>query len=146
MARHIYQGTFKDGNGRVVTSGAISVYEAGTITAANIYTASAGGSAVNSVTSDSTDGSFLFWVDEADYSPVQLFKIVLSKTNFTSKTYDDIQVYPNHRLQVYAKGDLPTASTHTACMVYVSDEAGGATIAFSNGTNWVRVQDLATVS
>lgn len=97
MARYIYNGVFKDGNGRVVTSGTISVYLAGGSTAANIYAASAGGSAVNSVTSDSTDGSFVFYVDDTDYAANQLFKITLSKTNFTSKTYDDIEVFPHRR-------------------------------------------------
>ena len=31
-------------------------------------------------------------------------------------------------------------------MIYVSDESGGATPAFSDGTNWRRVTDLAIVS
>jgi hypothetical protein len=31
-------------------------------------------------------------------------------------------------------------------MIYVSDEAGGAIPAFSDGTNWRRVTDRAVVS
>jgi len=31
-------------------------------------------------------------------------------------------------------------------VIYVSNETGGATLAFSDGTNWRRVQDRAVVS
>jgi hypothetical protein len=31
-------------------------------------------------------------------------------------------------------------------MIYVSDETGGAVMAFSDGTNWRRITDRATVS
>ena len=37
-------------------------------------------------------------------------------------------------------------ATGRAATVYVSDETGGATLAFSDGTNWRRVQDRAIVS
>ena len=37
-------------------------------------------------------------------------------------------------------------ATGRAATVYVSDESGGATLAFSDGTNWRRVQDRAIVS
>lgn len=40
---------------------------------------------------------------------------------------------------------LPPA-TQAGLMAYVVDEAGGATLAFSNGTSWLRVLDLAVVS
>ena len=38
------------------------------------------------------------------------------------------------------------AATYIGGMVYVSNESGGATMAFSDGTNWRRVQDRAIVS
>ena len=95
--RHIYQNHFKDGNGRVVSGGTISVYLAGTTTVANVYAASSGGSAVNSVTSG-TDGAFSFYVDDTEYSD-QKFKIVLSATNYTTKTYADIAILPNQYLE-----------------------------------------------
>ena len=99
MARYKYQGTFKDGNGRVVgtattsdgVAGTISVYLAGTTTAASVYTASTGGVAVNSVTTD-THGYFYFWVDHDDYTCSQQFKIVLSHSDFESKTYDNLVI------------------------------------------------------
>jgi hypothetical protein len=39
-----------------------------------------------------------------------------------------------------------TAAGNPRCLVFVSDEAGGATVAFSDGTDWRRVQDRAVVS
>ena len=41
---------------------------------------------------------------------------------------------------------LPTAADHTGALIYVSDETGGATPAFSDGTNWRRVADRAIVA
>lgn len=40
---------------------------------------------------------------------------------------------------------LPSV-TKVPRLIYVSDETGGATLAFSDGTNWRRVQDRAIVS
>jgi len=51
------------------------------------------------------------------------------------------------KLESYTVAGVPSASTHGAgAMIYVSDETGGATMAFSDGTNWKRCSDLATVS
>jgi hypothetical protein len=42
---------------------------------------------------------------------------------------------------------VPSASTSGAgAMIYVSNESGGATIAFSDGTNWRRVNDRSIIS
>lgn len=46
----------------------------------------------------------------------------------------------------YTVSTLPTAATYPRGLIYVSNEAGGATLAFSDGTNWRRVQDRAVVS
>ncbi|MDP3898899.1 MAG: DUF2793 domain-containing protein [Mesorhizobium sp.] len=62
---------------------------------------------------------------------------------------------PTTRLQVagpvrtgqYAKAALPSAASSGAgAIVYVSDEAGGAVLAFSDGSAWRRVTDRAVVS
>jgi hypothetical protein len=50
------------------------------------------------------------------------------------------------RLQSVAKADLPDPADWTAGQIYVTDEAGGAVPAFSDGTNWRRVTDRAVVS
>jgi hypothetical protein len=44
----------------------------------------------------------------------------------------------------YAKADLPTDGS--LLVTVCSDEAGGATVVFYDGTDWRRVQDLAVVS
>lgn len=57
--------------------------------------------------------------------------------------YDVASGGPIHR--GYAKASLPSAS-QAGKIIFVSDEVGGATIAFSDGTNWRRVSDRAIVS
>ena len=48
-------------------------------------------------------------------------------------------------LPSYTVSTLPAATT-AGRLIYVSNESGGATVAFSNGVNWLRVQDRAIVS
>ena len=64
------------------------------------------------------------------------------------------QVYDNltniSQVRVYTVVNLPDAAdfdpaTGDAGYLYVSDETGGATLAFSDGTDWRRVQDRAVV-
>lgn len=51
------------------------------------------------------------------------------------------------RVRSLAKASLPAAGTSGAgALVHVTDEAGGAVLAFSDGTNWRRVTDRAVVS
>jgi Protein of unknown function (DUF2793) len=51
------------------------------------------------------------------------------------------------RLPIIAKATLPSAVTAAAgATVMVPDEAGGAVLAFSDGTSWRRVTDRAVVS
>lgn len=50
-------------------------------------------------------------------------------------------------LTSYLVAAVPTPSAaNTGGLIYVSDETGGSTIAFSDGTNWRRVQDRAIVA
>ena len=42
--------------------------------------------------------------------------------------------------------NVPNASDYTGAMVYITDEAGGAVVAFSDGTNWRRVTDREIIS
>jgi len=46
----------------------------------------------------------------------------------------------------YTVATVPAAATYPRGIIYVSNETGGATLAFSDGTNWRRVQDRAVVS
>jgi hypothetical protein len=55
-------------------------------------------------------------------------------------------IYPDQFvLPTFTVSTLPSASP-PAQMIYVSNESDGATVAFSDGTNWRRVQDRAIVS
>jgi hypothetical protein len=96
MPRYPHQGTTKDGSGKLICSATVAVFLTGTATPANIYAASAGGVAVNSVTSgadtSSAPGYFVFWVDRSDYAFSQLFDITISKSGFNTQTYSSIDV------------------------------------------------------
>ena len=47
----------------------------------------------------------------------------------------------------YAKATVPAQNTVSpGAIIYVTDEVGGATLAFANGTTWKRVSDLANIS
>ena len=50
------------------------------------------------------------------------------------------------RLASYTVATVPDASLWTRSLIYVSDETGGAVVAFSDGTDWRRVTDRAVVS
>lgn len=99
MARFRYptesNGTTKDANGRVLDNVTISVFLTGTTTPAKIYAASSGGTAVYSIVSDDY-GSFVFYVDTADYTYPQAFDIVYSKTVnnvvYNTTTTSDVQI------------------------------------------------------
>lgn len=49
-------------------------------------------------------------------------------------------------LPSYTVAGVPVAAEHEGSIVYVSNEAGGKTLAFSDGTNWRRVQDRNVIS
>lgn len=46
----------------------------------------------------------------------------------------------------YTVATLPAAATYPRGVIYVSNEAGGTTLAVSDGVSWRRVQDRAVVS
>lgn len=46
----------------------------------------------------------------------------------------------------YTVSTVPAAASYPRGVIYVSNETGGATLAFSDGTNWRRVQDRSVVS
>ena len=50
------------------------------------------------------------------------------------------------QLKTYTVATLPTAATYPRGVVYCSNETGGATIVFSDGSAWRRVQDRAVAS
>lgn len=66
-----------------------------------------------------------------------LNKILLKITNRATAPF---------RLPTYAKASLPSASSYAFCQIYVTDDTGGAVVAFSDGTNWRRVTDRNVIS
>ncbi len=52
-------------------------------------------------------------------------------------------VFPSYTV---AQSNALTPSTYTGGMIFVTDESGGAVMAFSDGTNWRRVTDRAIIS
>lgn len=51
------------------------------------------------------------------------------------------------QLPTFTVANAPSAAANPRFMIYVSNGAAGApVVAFSNGTNWLRVDTLATIS
>jgi hypothetical protein len=50
------------------------------------------------------------------------------------------------RLPNYTVAGVPSAASLSGAMIYVSNETGGAVVAFSDGTDWRRVTDRAIIS
>ena len=94
MARHIFQSTLNDQHGNVVVAGKVTVKLSGTSTLATVYESKTGAAITGSVITTGTDGSYLFWVDTADYSSSQAFRLVL-ETGLGSgtNTLDDIEIF-----------------------------------------------------
>jgi len=46
----------------------------------------------------------------------------------------------------YTVATVPDAASYPRAIIYVSNESGGATLAFSDGTNWRRCADRTVVS
>lgn len=49
-------------------------------------------------------------------------------------------------LPSFTVSGVPSASDNPNGLIYVSNETGGAVLAFSDGTNWRRVTDRAIIS
>ena len=50
-------------------------------------------------------------------------------------------------LSIFTVANTPAATTYTGGIIYVSNGAAGSpVVAFSNGTNWLRVDTLAAIS
>lgn len=67
------------------------------------------------------------------------------KLRFISAANAWVEVAGQWDMSSYAKASLPSAAV-AGRQIYVTDETGGATPAFSDGTNWRRVADRAIVS
>lgn len=89
-------------------------------------------SVLTDVTNGSEDGDFVFKTMLNGSAGGEAFRIRSDKASvFTGPAI----------LPTYTVAGVPTASSFTRGMIYVSDETGGAVPAFSDGTNWRRVTD-----
>jgi hypothetical protein len=60
---------------------------------------------------------------------------------------NDLLTFRYPKLPSFTVATVPSAVDEGAgTVIYVSNEAGGATVAFSDGTNWLRAQDRAVIS
>jgi hypothetical protein len=50
------------------------------------------------------------------------------------------------KMNEYTVATVPDATKNTGSSIMVTDESGGYTQAFSDGTNWRRVQDRAIIT
>jgi hypothetical protein len=92
-------------------------------------------------------GSFVVWGDAGDASPgMPPEELVNYLSDFFARG-DGQREPPNAiRLLQAAVAEVPSAADLAGGLIYVTDETGGATVAFSDGTNWRRVQDRAVIS
>lgn len=112
-------------------------------------------SATDTITIAASAGSDIF-VDGADFGTVTepvtnsndlglITDAVTAQSDLGSLVISGL-IYPDQFvLPSYSANSLPSASVEGA-MIYVTNEAGGAVPAFSDGTNWRRVTDRAIVS
>lgn len=73
-------------------------------------------------------------------------RLIASRANVGLPTDGSFPMVKPLPLASYAVADVPDATLWENSIIYVSDETGGKTIAFSDGTNWRRVQDRSVIS
>lgn len=150
MGRHYVSGTTRETTTGQVRGGAtVTVYLAGGVVPASVYAASTGGVAVNFVLSDA-NGVFVFYVDEADYALTQRFKIVSSKTGYTSSTFDYLPLFSldsvdtTAALTANSDTKIPSqkavksyidSSVGTSSTTFTIGSGGTTTLVLTSGTN-----------
>ncbi len=94
MARFPFEATLTDQYGRIIVGGTVTVNLTGTSTAATIYAAESGGSAItDSQITTGSDGTYKFWVDTLDFVATQRFRLVLDGGSpFVPRTIDDVVI------------------------------------------------------
>lgn len=152
MARRIYQGVMADGNGSAIPGATVTVYLTGTTTAATIYESSTGSVISGAAVTTNTVGYFSFWIDEDDYTSEQMFDLSLSKTNYATKTYDNVNLLSVAHYVSYNLGLANSLNTDIQARlsnkVYIScDYDGDLALAVSDigSTPTVLVIDTAVV-
>jgi len=149
--RYIYQNVVQDGRGNFVAGASITVYLAGTTTKATIYAALTGGTAdADSVITTDSSGNYAFYVDDSDYFSTQRFKTVMSKSGFTSDTWDYLQIFPTYDRTVgvaYPEdfGDVDGTADEVQINLAIASLTDGGTVHLSAATYTTAATiDLAT--
>ena len=127
--RYIYQNVVQDGRGNFVASASVTVTLAGGSTAASIYSAITGGAAdADGVITSGADGTFAFYVDEDDYPHNQQFRIVWSKSGYTSETWDYIQIFPDAERTAITDSTADQGDSDVVGTIawHIADAAGSA--------------------
>jgi hypothetical protein len=98
-----------------------------------------------------TNGDMTYGIDNNDNNTTTIF-VSDDGTGSSVTTMIRNPIYNGHlnsgakfALQSFTVAGAPSTQT-AGQMIYVSDETGGATVAFGDGTNWRRVQDRAVIS
>jgi hypothetical protein len=91
--RYRYYAVVQDVNGNVVNNAEVNVYLAGTNIPATIYLSRTSGVGISTLpqTMSQPDGVVVFWVDNNDYSYMQLFDIVIMK-DLVNIQLSDVQI------------------------------------------------------
>lgn len=132
-----------NGSPNIITGNTVN---AGTLVVTNAYTfPSSDGTADQVLTTDGS-GNLAFTTlgdTVTDYGSI------LESQDVTEKDFGDIvddtrAPTPHDSYTVSEAGSILIATAGD--MIFVSDEVGGATMAFYDGTNWRRIQDRAVIS
>ena len=149
MARHIKQGTVRDNStGAVIAGATVTVSLTGGTSIATIYDAYSGGSTIsNGVISTDSNGYYQFFIDDDDYAQTQNFRITMSASSFTTRTYDNIQIYPFLDQLVIdvrdfgSKGDGSVDdSTAIQDAINTAEAAGGGRVVFPKGIHIISAE------
>ena len=87
------------------------------------------------------DSEFRLFLGAGDANLAEALGITKTSATFAGSVTAGAPIYTKS----YTVATVPSAAT-AGGLIYVSDEAGGAIMAFSDGTNWRRVTDRAIVS
>ena len=87
------------------------------------------------------------WIMEPRFGSIRELELRLLTTNprDIEKAIREAKDEPL-RLEFYPVASAPSAADWRYGVIFVTDETGGATVAFSDGTNWRRVQDRAIIA
>lgn len=94
-------------------------------------------------------------IDEITSNPKRSDPIVNEDGSPSKQTidwFDDLELKINeiiserNQLDAFVKADLPSVTENQTLQIYVTDDIGGPTPAYSDGTNWRRYKDGNTIS